>query len=204
MGAETADWPAILDGFAELLAYPVPRAGDGEDGGVAGRAAECARRLAPVSATAARCVERFRARTARLAPGRLEEIYTATFDLQPLCPPYVGEYLFGGDQRRGMFLVRLKERYRACHLPLDGELADHLAILLRFLGRLGVTAADPGAPEGGDLLDCCLLPAVRHMVGRFRKASPRKADGQAVGNPYAALLRGLLAALEKRREEAGS
>jgi nitrate reductase molybdenum cofactor assembly chaperone NarJ/NarW len=64
---------------------------------------------------------------------RLEELYTATFDLQPLCYPYVGYQLFGEEFRRGLFMARLKEQYRLALFDSGKELPDHICVILRFL-----------------------------------------------------------------------
>jgi nitrate reductase molybdenum cofactor assembly chaperone NarJ/NarW len=43
----------------------------------------------------------------RRRPRRLEELFTATFDLQPVCHPYVGYQLCGESQQRTLFLMQV-------------------------------------------------------------------------------------------------
>ncbi|ADU67156.1 nitrate reductase molybdenum cofactor assembly chaperone [Desulfurispirillum indicum] len=106
----------------------------------------------------------------------MQEAYTAAFDLQPLAAPYVGYHLFGDDARRGQFLIRLQEIYRQRGITPDpGELADHLATVLRFL------ATTAGSTEHGALARDALLPAVRSIHGAL-------AQGE---NPYRHILQSL-------------
>ncbi len=112
--------------------------------------------------------------------GRREELYTDTFDIEAVCCPYVGFHLFGEDRARGMFMAKLKEHYRAQNYPLDGELPDHICVMLRFLA--GADAND----ETRDLTSYCLIPALRKMVALFKDKE----------NPYQGVLQTVLASLE--------
>ncbi len=115
--------------------------------------------------------------------GYLEELYTGTFDLQAICSPYIGHHLFGEDRRRGMFMVRLKDYYRSHNHPLNGELPDHISVMLK--------AAMWGEreEEAGDLKQFCLIPAVKKMTGLLEGKS----------NPYHDVLAALLITLESDR-----
>jgi nitrate reductase delta subunit len=67
----------------------------------------------------------------------LEELYTSTFDVNPVCFPYPGFHLFGENFNRADFLVKLKQKYQEHgFIAPDHELADHLAITLQFLSTL--------------------------------------------------------------------
>jgi nitrate reductase molybdenum cofactor assembly chaperone NarJ/NarW len=69
------------------------------------------------------------------------EAYVATFDHQKRCCPYLTWFVHGDTRNRGVALLRFKSTYRAAGMELDdGELPDHLAVLLEF----GATA-DPAA-----------------------------------------------------------
>ena len=107
---------------------------------------------------------------------KVEELYTSTFDLAPSCCPYVGVHLIGDNQRRRVFLVRLRERFRANGFAAENELPDHLAVLLRFLSAAGDEEEARVIAEDG------LIPAVGKMAGTLLPA----------GNPYGSLLRALL------------
>jgi nitrate reductase delta subunit len=106
---------------------------------------------------------------------KLQEVYTATFDLQPLCHPYVGYQLCGEGRQRAQFLVKLGEIYREKGHTPGGELADHLVEVLRFLALPGDEAARR------ELLEEGLLPALQKMTDGFEQPD----------HPYGQMLRSL-------------
>ncbi|GLZ11558.1 hypothetical protein Acsp04_17930 [Actinomadura sp. NBRC 104425] len=66
--------------------------------------------------------------------------YVETFDHRKRCCLYLSYYTCGDTRKRGMALLRFKQAYRSAGLVLgDGELPDHLAVVLEF------AAADPAA-----------------------------------------------------------
>lgn len=66
-------------------------------------------------------------------PSDLAADYVATFDHRKRCCPYLTYYTYGDTRKRGMALLRFKHAYRAAGLDLDdGELPDHLAVVLEF------------------------------------------------------------------------
>lgn len=92
--------------------------------------------------------------------GQLEEAYTAYFDLNPVCTPYVGHLLFGETYKRSAFLVTLGQRYRAHGFEMpDSEIADRLSVMLRFMA----THADHD--ERLTLASEGLLPALARLTG---------------------------------------
>ncbi|HLC23085.1 MAG TPA: hypothetical protein VJL08_01390, partial [Dehalococcoidia bacterium] len=91
--------------FAATLDYPGPA--------LAEDAMACRGLLAQFSSEAAGRMEEFGVFLAQTHPGQVQEVYTNAFDLQPVCYPYVGYQLFGESYKRGMFLVKLQEEYRA-------------------------------------------------------------------------------------------
>ncbi|WP_067826819.1 nitrate reductase molybdenum cofactor assembly chaperone [Nocardia inohanensis] len=59
--------------------------------------------------------------------------YVDTFDHRKRFSPYLTWFLYGDTRKRGMALLRFKQLYRAAGLVLDdGELSDHLAVVLEF------------------------------------------------------------------------
>jgi nitrate reductase molybdenum cofactor assembly chaperone NarJ/NarW len=162
----------LYEVFAGLLEYP--------DGRLPPLAADGAARVGASHPEAGARLAAFRDFLAAAAPGRIEELYTVAFDLQPVSSPYVGHHLFGENTRkRGAFLVRLKEIYAAEGFSPGNELPDHLAVVLRFLA----TGCDP--VEERVLVEDGLVPALRAMGGAFR-------DG---GNPYGDIIAALLGVL---------
>lgn len=137
-------WPHTLAPFARLLDYPGPGMTE---------ALECLR--GEVASDQLEELGTF-LRTTPLS--RLEEQYTALFDLQPDCSLHLGHHLFGEDRRRGAFMAGLAAHYRRRNFSCGNELPDHLPVLLRYL-----TAAPP-QPEDQDLVDLVLKPALQKIV----------------------------------------
>lgn len=66
-------------------------------------------------------------------PQELAADYVATFDHRKRCCLYLTYYAYGDTRTRGMALLRFKHAYGAAGLVLDdGELPDHLAVVLEF------------------------------------------------------------------------
>jgi len=158
--------------FAQLLDYP--------DAGLSQRIQESIAELETISPEVASLLERFQRSQQNLGIARLQEAYTATFDLQPECTLNLGYHLFGEDQRRGMFLAKLKEFYQKADIDTGSELPDHLCHLLRYV------AARPESEESRAIVADCLLPA----LAKIAQGMKHKAD------PYQLLLDALLFCLE--------
>lgn len=158
--------------FAELLQYPGPR--------LVEHAKECMKLLAGTSQEATSRLHSFLDFVQGAPAGRLEEIYSGTFDLQVVCYPYVGYQLFGESYKRGAFMVALKERYRIYGLSEGNELPDHLGLVLRYLAVLEDDA------ECEELARQCLIPALEKMASGFRDKD----------NPYREIICALLLQLQ--------
>lgn len=167
MSAELANHQELCRHFAALLSYP--------QGDMGGAARACQALLAEYHLPAAADLERFCHFLAAQAPSRVEEVYTATFDLQPVCYPYVGYQLFGESKPRALFLVKLQECYRNRGYIAGGELPDHLSEVLRFLA----TAQDATARD--ELVNDGLLPALAKITQGI----------EAAEHPYGDVLRAL-------------
>lgn len=82
-------------------------------------------------------LDEFYAEMARLSVEQAQELYTRTFDLAPVCVPYASVHLFGGESfKRAELMSGLNAAYARCGLERDGELPDHLAVLLRAVPML--------------------------------------------------------------------
>jgi nitrate reductase molybdenum cofactor assembly chaperone NarJ/NarW len=162
--------------LADILEYPGPR--------IAEQAHACAAALEPMSGKAREHLEKF-AQFCKTGPvSRLEELYTDTFDLQAICCPYVGYHLFGEDRGRGMFMVKLKEHYRAQNYAIHRELPDHISVMLRLL------SVQARGDEIQDLISYCLIPALQKMIPLIKDS----------GNPYQDALQAVLTSLEMERD----
>lgn len=164
--------------FAQLLDYP--------DHNLPRQIEECAAELKATSPQAARLLEDFQHSQQEMGIVHLQEAYTATFDLQPECTLNLGYHLFGEDQRRGIFLAKLKEFYEKAAIDTGTELPDHLCHLLRYV------AARPESEESRAIVADCLLPAVSKIAQGIREKT----------NAYQPILDALLLWLQKEAESA--
>jgi nitrate reductase delta subunit len=157
------DETRLYDLLARLLSYP---AGDYPH---AARA--CQGLLRGDESEWSESFERFSSFAQTTPLEELEELFTRTFDLNPVCCLEVGWQLYGEDYNRGRFMVRMRQLLRAHGVPESIELPDHLANLLPLLGRM-----EP--EEAGPLCAASILPALEKMQAGL-------ADR---GNPYVELL----------------
>jgi nitrate reductase delta subunit len=164
--------PDLLELFAGLLEYPRPELGH--------MARECEANAA--GSQAARGLAEFRLFVESTPPARLEELYTAAFDLGADRCPYVGYHLFGDGYARSAFLRELRARFRERGLDTGSELPDHLCCLLRFASACG-----PGE-EREEIVREAILPALERMTGQ-------PAAGTSEPDAYTGLLKALAAAL---------
>jgi nitrate reductase delta subunit len=117
----------------------------------------------------------------------VQELYTHTFDLNPVCSLDVGYYLFGEDYQRGLFMAHLRESQEEVGLDHERELPDHLPVLLRWLARVW------GTELHTDMVSLCVLPAMRKMNEAL--------DGGT--NPYRGVLQALTEVLKADLTERG-
>ncbi len=147
----------LLGLFADVLDYPEERIGE--------TVLECEELVRDAAPEAAEPLAEFRSFVDERPLGKLQELYTAAFDLDTLsdldttCYPYVGHHLLGESHKRSAFMVGLSERYRARGFSPGTELPDHLVVLLRF------TAACPDEEEVAELVHEAIVPALERMTG---------------------------------------
>ncbi|MBV8074387.1 MAG: molecular chaperone TorD family protein [Candidatus Eremiobacteraeota bacterium] len=115
----------MLGLFAELLDYPHSH--------LAQTARECSAAVAVTNAEAATRLDEFAVFVERTSFDMLEEIYTATFDLNASRHPYIGYHLFGEAYKRSVFMLELKDRYAKYGFDFGAELPDHVSVMLRFM-----------------------------------------------------------------------
>src|SRR5215469_15396248 len=75
----------------------------------------------------------------QIRPLALEDVqvlYTATFDLNPVCSLELGWHLFGENYERGELMVKMRAELRRHSIEESGELPDHLTHALELLGRM--------------------------------------------------------------------
>ncbi|WP_067814982.1 nitrate reductase molybdenum cofactor assembly chaperone [Actinomadura kijaniata] len=108
-----------------LLGYP--------DDDLLARRSLIRRAVTGLPSTVREPLERFLDHLDAAPPPQLAADYVATFDHRKRCCLYLTYYAYGDTRKRGMALLRFKHAYRAAGLVLDdGELPDHLAVVLEF------------------------------------------------------------------------
>lgn len=172
----------VLRLFAQILEYP--------QAGLIGAVRECQALASMTSPQAAALLGQFAAFVEKAPLGRLEEVYTGSFDLDAACHPYVGYHLFGESYKRSVFLLGLKERYRAHGFDATDELPDHIAVMLNFLATCGDAAL------AGELIHEALVPALEPMAGQgdAAEAQPKQRNG---GRNYQQVLQALRLVLQQ-------
>ncbi len=137
---------AIYNALVALLTYPEPDYPQRIEASVEVASGDCREQL-----------EQFAIQMRGRATDELQELFTQTFDLNPMCSLELGWHLFGENYERGQLLVRVREELRRHGLSESTELPDHLTHVLRLLERMEhETAADFAA--------ACVLPALEKML----------------------------------------
>jgi len=123
------------DGLARLLDYPEGKQGLLECyGTVAGYLSQSG-----IESPAAPFEELVRSSTL----AELQEDYVAHFDFNPAAAPYLGHHLYGDNQKKGAYMIKVKQEFgRHDFDPAGNELPDHLAVLLSFLAHLARRGED--------------------------------------------------------------
>lgn len=136
--------------LADLLDYPVA---DWQS-----RCHECKKLLAAESELFVDQFSLFAGETETLSLSDLQELYTRTFDLSPVCALEIGYHLFGENYKRGVFLANLRETEAPFDLGQEHQLPDYLPVLLRLLTKL-----DDKDLRSALIVDC-MIPALEKML----------------------------------------
>ncbi len=182
----------ILQLFADLLEYPRP------DLDLVETARECRALAAEESGAAAALLDEFVAFAERTPRDMIEEIFSATFDLNASCHPYVGYHLFGESYPRSLFMLELKERFRSHNFDHGIELPDHIGLMLRFISICNddqirdEIARDALLPT---LAPMTMAPESAPMLDEGEGAAPEVFD---VGTDYRHILQALQFVLQAR------
>lgn len=140
------------ESLSRLLIYP--------DESFPERLVACRRQLADAESGAEAEVEGFAEGIEGLSLERLQELFTQTFDLNPVCSLEVGWQLFGEEYSRGTFMVAMRGMLREKGIAESGELPDHLTHILPLLDHM----------EDGERVyfnDKYLKPALAKMLKAF-------------------------------------
>ncbi len=115
----------------------------------------------------------FASRVTHFSVDELQELYTQTFDLRPICPLELGWHLFGEDYDRGLLLARMRGLLREHGITEQIELPDHLSHALLLLARMAPA-------EAGDFASIIVLPALERMLASMPADNPFSSLLQAV------------------------
>lgn len=116
--------------------------------------------------------ERFYNSIKYLSREELEELYTQTFDINPVSSLEIGWHLFGETYERGTFLVKMRETLRELAVEESSELPDHITHILLAISRME-------GEEQSEFSEMFLAPALNKIIDAFEGKS----------NPYENLLR---------------
>jgi len=145
----------------------------------------CGELVANERADSSAALANFRETVITLSLSELQELYTRTFDLSPVCALDIGYHLFGENYKRGVFLANLRETEAPFDLGQEHQLPDYLPVLLRLLTKL-----DDEELRSALIVDC-MIPALEKMLKTLSESE----------NPY----RHLIAAVNtKLKSEAGA
>ncbi len=111
-----------------------------------------------------------------------EELYTRTFDINPISSLEIGWHLYGETYERGSFLVKMRQLLKSLEIPESTELPDHLSHILQALEKLG------SSDEANTLVAQYLAPALTKILDGFKEKS----------NPYEHLVLSLQRVLHER------
>lgn len=119
-------------------------------------------------------MRRFEDSLKKLSLAEMQELYTTTFDLSPVCSPHVGFHLFGESYKRGSFMAQLREEYQRFGMQEGSEIPDHFSYILRYCAEL--SSVDQELYR--ELLTLVLLPSMEKMTALFAETT----------NPYKYLM----------------
>lgn len=159
--------------LAAVLRYP-------DDGYVKG-VERCFERLSGSEPEAAPLLGAFLGQVRECSVEELQALFTATFDLDPVCSLEVGWHLYGERYERGGFLVKMRGELRRLGVTESTELPDHITHALAALDRM-----EP--EEGARFVRACLGPALEKM----------RAGLEGKSNPFENVLLALARVLDRR------
>ncbi|MFN8386043.1 MAG: hypothetical protein U0X92_06430 [Anaerolineales bacterium] len=116
---------SLFDSFAALLEYPSSDFGE--------ETQRCLELMRSTNPEAAELCEKFANAIEGYSPQRMQELFTTTFDMQPVCYPYIGFHLYGESYKRGAFMAQLNEAYHGSAIQRNRNCPTIFAIL-RFIG----------------------------------------------------------------------
>lgn len=119
-----------------------------------------------------KALEKFEQLLKKMTVQEIEELYTRTFDLAAHVSLYITGYIHGDENfDRGSLMAALGEKYQEIGFQTDGELPDHLRILLKVSAWLDKETLD-------ELIEFLLLDPVAQIHSQLKDSN----------NPYLYLI----------------
>lgn len=123
----------ICNSLGDLLKYP--------DDNFTDRVNNCHDLLKEALSPAHPFLKKFCSSIEEKSVEELQELFTRTFDLNPLCALDVGWHIYGESYERGAFIVKMRQTLRKLDIAEKTELPDHLSYILEALGLMEKTEA---------------------------------------------------------------
>ncbi len=93
-----------------------------------------------------------------------QELFTKTFDVQPICYLDLGYVMFGEDYKRGAFLLSMQTEQLRIQNDCGTDLPDNICNVLTLMTK----SEDEKFVE--DLVWRIFIPCVKKMIGEFKSA----------------------------------
>lgn len=142
--------------FAELFRYP--------ENGISEQANRCYQNLTENFPEIAETLVPFVTYLENISEDKQQELFTKTFDVQPICYLDLGYVIFGEDYKRGAFLMHMQQEQEKTGRLCAPELPDHLFHVLHLLTE------HPDKDFVDELVAKILIPGIKKMIFEFDTA----------------------------------
>ncbi|HRD39590.1 MAG TPA: hypothetical protein PLC65_13230 [Bacteroidia bacterium] len=139
--------------LADLFRYPDTQSSN--------KAILCQELLESEYPEAAQCLLPFTNHFISLDEDGREELFTKTFDVQPICYLDLGYVIFGEDYKRGSFLLHMQQEQGRINHDCSPELPDHLSHVLYLI------TVHSDKEFVNELVAKILVPGVKKMIQEF-------------------------------------
>lgn len=165
----------VLDSLGSLLTYPENHA--------TSNVKRCLGALKAADSPALASVKEFADFVNGISKEKLQELFTQTFDINPVAALEVGWHLFGERYERGTFIVKMRQTLKRLEIPESTELPDHLTHVLEALGRME-------SPEADEFAYLFVIPALEKMLAAYKN---KKTE-----TPYQVVLEAIVCEIQNR------
>jgi len=93
-----------------------------------------------------------------------EEIYTKTFDVQPICYLDLGYVIFGEDYKRGAFLLHMQTEQQKINNDCGTDLPDNISNVFSLISK------SEDQLFINELVSEIVIPAVKKIISEFESA----------------------------------